>query len=129
MGRSRASRKAGRYNEKLDTSWMVYTKCWMCGKEFVVNNYSDHKVRIAHSRVGGLIVCIWCKTRGNESGRQWVQLYMLAKRTAKMGCTRDQAEDCKCPPCVARRLTEHIESTRPPERFYRKRVSVSSGEV
>lgn len=114
---------------------MIFTNCWMCGTEIAVNNYDDHKPRVKHLRVGGHIICPWCKSRGGIA-REFVKLVLLAERTAKMPCEvlaliyPDEAGEqeaqqvdsatCKCTPCTAARILASLDLT--PERFYRKRT-------
>ena len=46
--------------------WKKYAKCSICRRAFVVNNYPDRKVRVNQDKIGGKIVCPWCKDRDGK---------------------------------------------------------------
>lgn len=110
-GRSRtnkALKRQRKIEERLDSSWKKYARCTICRRRYVVNNYSDRKVRVNQDKIAGKIVCIWCRCR---DGKFIVQLMLLAEKMAahEMSfCHSDPADrprpDCKCTGCIAGRI-------------------------
>lgn len=85
-------------------SWKKHARCGLCSHRFVVNNYPDRLARVSQHKIGGVIVCPWCRGRG---GRAQVQALLLVRFLA--GKTSDEEycgddEKCKHPTCQARRL-------------------------
>lgn len=94
-----------------------------------MNNYSDLKVRVKKCEVGGKILCGRCRGDGNNWARRFVQMYLLAKKTAEDTCFYQvhlpvEDDSCKGPVCVARRLVKAIDDERPRRRLYRKKALV-----
>jgi len=94
----------------------IYTRCWLCGREFVVNNYGDLKPRVKRCKVGGKILCGRCRGDGNNWARRFMQMYLMLKR-------QHPPEDSQMG-----KLLKAIEDERPAPRLYRKR-SVEPQEV
>lgn len=109
LGRARtrkAERRQRKIQESLDISWKKYARCSLCRYRYVVNNYADRKVRVNQDKIGGKIVCPWCKHRYGKFG---VQLLLFAEQTANRSCGGD--DDCKCQVHVARRILKaHAEA-------------------
>jgi hypothetical protein len=119
MRKGRARRKHRRAEELWDpeaNKWKKFLKCEICGKLWVCNNYPDRKPRLRISeRIGKKKVCIWCRGR---NGRQIVQWMMIVEATAKKPCEMPGLEEdknqsnCKCLPCVARRIGTKVPTKR-----------------
>jgi hypothetical protein len=113
MGRSRlakAIRRQQKIEATLDVSWKKYARCSLCNYRYVVNNYPDRKARVSQDKIGGKIVCPWCRHRYGKFG---VQLMLLAEKLAAgdgpILCSHE--EDCKCLRCVASRVLQtHAEA-------------------
>jgi hypothetical protein len=109
----------------------VFTKCWICGAEFVVNNYTDQKVRTKKHELAGQLLCSTCRcniggriiTRaGVDWARDFMQMFLIVKKIAWMDCQAPLSEEpCKCTPCVAGRVLKEVESRRTPRRLYRRK--------
>lgn len=115
LGRARTSkarRRQRKIAESLDVSWKKYARCSLCNYRYCVNNYKDRKVRVNQDKIGGKIVCPWCRHRYGKFG---VQLMMLAEKVAAMkdiACQRtDLSVECKCMYHVAERILKaHAEA-------------------
>jgi hypothetical protein len=106
----RAAKKARKAQENWNpelNQWHKYAKCTLCRRRFVVNNYSDHKVRVSHLKIAGKIVCPACKFR---DGKFVIQLMLIAEKCANNDMSYCNApstrpnEGCKCLVCVSMRV-------------------------
>lgn len=119
----KAEQKQRKLAEAQDTSWKKYARCVLCRKRFCVNNYKDRKVRVSQLKIGGKIICPWCK---GHDGKFHVQLMLLAEEVAAGPCPNMKIpysdklrepylvmleDTCKCKAHVARRvLKAHAEA-------------------
>jgi hypothetical protein len=105
--RRRQRRQAALYDPEQN-SWKKYAKCSICRRAFCVNNYPDRKVRVSKDKIGGKIVCAWCKDR---DGKFVVQLMLACEKwTLMMAPHVEEHPDCKCTVCqVDRILKRHDE--------------------
>jgi hypothetical protein len=115
-GRSRITR-ATQKQEKAgalwaEDDWRKYAKCFKCRHLFVANNYADRKVRVNNLKIGGKIICPWCRTRG---GKRFVQFFLMLEKLAhEKVCDYPVEQDettCKCTYHVARRLIAEHEAS------------------
>lgn len=88
-----------------ETDWKKWVKCGLCGGRFVVNNYDDRKIRISQHKIGGVIVCGWCKTRYGVFVVQLLKIAQQAADGAMLHCIAPAAT-CKCTGHVALRVLE-----------------------
>jgi hypothetical protein len=91
--RRRQRRLTAEWNPE-ENKWKKYARCALCRRTFVVNNYPDRKVRVNQHKIGGKIVCPWCKDR---DGKFVVQLMLAAEKWVQMMAPHvEEHPECKC---------------------------------
>lgn len=112
--RKRRARRKHRKAEALwdpeENKWKRFLRCDVCGRRWVCNNYPDRKPRLTPGeKVGPKKICLWCRGR---NGKQIVQWMLIVEKLAKRPCEGDETSDCKCLPCVARRVGTNVSTRR-----------------
>lgn len=99
-GRARAE-KAKELWAPDQQSWKKWTRCWLCGNKFCVNNNQARQVRV--NRIRGVVYCPW-----HRKPDQLIELLQGYIELSTMPCSgrkkdRKKGKKCPCPSCRARR--------------------------
>lgn len=113
-GPSASERRHARNLVRLDLSWRVYCRCFICGREAIVNHKSKDPKRFEPNRIRGRVVCGKCGHEDPDWALDFILMY-------------DMLEFLSLKSKKAAKLIKKLK--RPKERFYRRKRDAETAQV